>query len=579
MPGTKWAKYGKRYNKDWEKEKGVKEWIQPVAGDDSKALCRVCKCEIRAHHADLVQHASTDKHKKNAAPFSSMRLTDIGFAVSKQNESRQRAELKVATYVACHTSIKSVDHLGELMCSTCDKDIKMHRTKCTALINHAIAPCMFKDLQRDIGGAEYSLVIDESTDISSVKQLCVVIRYFSMTLNKIVSTFLGLINLEGETAEAIASTLTRFLQSIELDIKKCIGLGTDGCSVMVGKRNSVYTHLLQKNPNLQLLKCVCHSIQLCVSKAVETLPRNLEYLVSHSHNWFSHSALRRREYAKIYSLINPGEIPLMLVQMSGTRWLSIHDCCSRILNQWDELKLHFQLTKDHQRCYDAEILHQMYSDPVNKLYLLFLMPFLQEFNRINKLFQQDTGNPFKMLECLLHFFRCLISRVVRPGMIPTSDEQLLAIDITDPSVLLPVGAVNYGVTFMMALDEARMESTAERNMKSRCRDFLVEAGRQVQQRLPANIQIWKSMTVFSPTIILSQTKPQLSSVSMLKLYSGDLAALETQYQAVSYLPWTNKEDSQAEAFWVEVLNYKDSSGDHTFKKTCPLFLCHCLQCL
>ena len=31
MPGAKWAKYGKKYNKDWEKEKGVKEWIQPVA--------------------------------------------------------------------------------------------------------------------------------------------------------------------------------------------------------------------------------------------------------------------------------------------------------------------------------------------------------------------------------------------------------------------------------------------------------------------------------------------------------------------------------------------------------------------
>lgn len=69
-------------------------------------------------------------------------------------------------------------------------------------------------------------------------------------------------------------------------------------------------------------------------------------------------------------------------------------------------------------------------------------------------------------------------------MIPTSDEQLLAIDITNPSVLIPVGTGNYGVTFLMALDDARMESTAERNMKSRCRVFLVEASRQVQQRLP-----------------------------------------------------------------------------------------------
>ncbi|QQP48577.1 Uncharacterized protein FKW44_008940, partial [Caligus rogercresseyi] len=87
------------------------------------------------------------------------------------------------------------------------------------------------------------------------------------------------------------------------------------------------------NPQIQLLKCVCHSIQLCVSRAVETLPRNLEYLVAHSYSWFSHSAVRRREYAKVYGLINPGETPLMLVQMSSTRWLSIHDCCARILSQ------------------------------------------------------------------------------------------------------------------------------------------------------------------------------------------------------------------------------------------------------
>lgn len=34
-----------------------------MLGDNSKALCRICKCEIRAHCVDLVQHASTETHK------------------------------------------------------------------------------------------------------------------------------------------------------------------------------------------------------------------------------------------------------------------------------------------------------------------------------------------------------------------------------------------------------------------------------------------------------------------------------------------------------------------------------------
>lgn len=41
----------------------------------------------------------------------------------------------------------------------------------------------------------------------------------------------------------------------------------------------LYTHLLQKKQNLQLLKCMCHPIWLCVSKAAETLQCNFEYLV------------------------------------------------------------------------------------------------------------------------------------------------------------------------------------------------------------------------------------------------------------------------------------------------------------
>ncbi len=46
-------------------------------------------------------------------------------------------------------------------------------------------------------------------------------------------------DIQGETAEAIATTLIEFLDNIGLDFKKGFGIGTDGCSVMVGRKNSV----------------------------------------------------------------------------------------------------------------------------------------------------------------------------------------------------------------------------------------------------------------------------------------------------------------------------------------------------
>ena len=61
---SNWAKYGKKYCKGWEDEAELKACIKPVIGDDSKAMCKFCKCEIRAHHGDLVQHANSAKHQK-----------------------------------------------------------------------------------------------------------------------------------------------------------------------------------------------------------------------------------------------------------------------------------------------------------------------------------------------------------------------------------------------------------------------------------------------------------------------------------------------------------------------------------
>ena len=140
--------------------------------------------------------------------------------------------------------------------------------------------------------------------------------------------------------------------------------------------------------------------------------------------------------------INPGETPLKLAQLSGTRWLSIYDCCVRFLGQWDELKLHFQLCKNAKRCYEAELLYQMYCDPINKLYLQFLMPILQEFSRVKKLFQLEIGYAFKMLDCLKTCFRSLVPKILTPNAIPPSDLRLIDVNLDDTRNHMPLSVVN-----------------------------------------------------------------------------------------------------------------------------------------
>lgn len=254
----------------------------------------------------------------------------------------------------------AVDHLSELckqqFRDSKSGDLRVHRTKCTNIIKNALAPHFIKEIVSDLGDQEYSLLL-ESTDISVSKLLGISIRYFSRSLKTIISTFLGLVELEDGTANSIVNGVKGLLFALNIEIKKMIGIGTDNATVMTGTNNGVHALLKNAtgNDNLILVRCVCHSLQLALSHASEeTLPRNVEFLIRETYNWFSHSSNRRLYYKNIYQTINCGSEPLAIPQMCNTRWISIEPAVNRILNQWVELKLLFEVARRNDHCYMAE---------------------------------------------------------------------------------------------------------------------------------------------------------------------------------------------------------------------------------
>lgn len=60
-----------------------------------------------------------------------------------------------------------------------------------------------------ISDKKYSLLLDESTDVSVTKYLGIVVRYFSFDQNKVVSAFLALQSLESSDAAGIVTALLK----------------------------------------------------------------------------------------------------------------------------------------------------------------------------------------------------------------------------------------------------------------------------------------------------------------------------------------------------------------------------------
>ena len=75
-------------------------------------------------------------------------------------------------------------------------------------------------------------------------------------------------------------------------------------AVIYGAHNSLYTLLKEKIPNLQLIKCVCHSLNLVASSAADEFPSSVKFLLREVYNWFSKSLLPRVKYMRLWSALN-----------------------------------------------------------------------------------------------------------------------------------------------------------------------------------------------------------------------------------------------------------------------------------
>lgn len=132
-----------------------------------------------------------------------------------------------------------------------------------------------------------------------------VIIYFSNKKSKIVSTFLCIEELENGSADSIVICIKKAFKRFKLNITNLVGIGTDNANVMIGKNKSVHVALKKDVPDLVLVKCVCHSLQLAVNQSLKDfLPTNLEFLVYETYNWFSKSSNRQFAYKTLYENLN-----------------------------------------------------------------------------------------------------------------------------------------------------------------------------------------------------------------------------------------------------------------------------------
>ena len=117
----------------------------------------------------------------------------------------------------------------------------------------------------------YSIMIDESTDMSVINEMVVYARYIDSSA-LVKTAFLKIVELRNGSADTIEEALLAYLSDNSIPISGLVGFGSDGAAVMTGRLSGVATRLKRRQPILTSIHCVAHRLALAVGQAGEKVP-------------------------------------------------------------------------------------------------------------------------------------------------------------------------------------------------------------------------------------------------------------------------------------------------------------------
>lgn len=246
--------------------------------------------------SSLQKHAATSSHQKRTKSISTKQPTLFESTKNFNLNSKViEADIKYAILISEHNlSFQLMDHLSGCVSSICSdsqiaKKVKCSRKKVTAIIKNVVGTYYNDEICEILQKNKFSLIVDESTDISLNKTLCLVVRVASKEL-KICDFVFDLISVEKADATSLFKKITNCFEKGNIDFRKnLIGFAADAANVMMGRNHSVASLLNQEVENLFILKCVCHLFHLCASYACGKLPNSVGYLARDVYNYLKSS--------------------------------------------------------------------------------------------------------------------------------------------------------------------------------------------------------------------------------------------------------------------------------------------------
>lgn len=161
--------------------------------------------------------------------------------------------------------------------------------------NEIITSCntiILRKLVDKVNSAQgFSILADETSDISTTEQLSLCVRYVEVIDGQhfVKEDFLQFEQVTSVTGESLAKKIIEHFQKYGVDLNYVRGQGYDGAANMAGKYNGVHRIIQNDYPTALYVHCAAHALNLAVTKACEVQNiRNCLGVVEKVHTFSTH---------------------------------------------------------------------------------------------------------------------------------------------------------------------------------------------------------------------------------------------------------------------------------------------------
>lgn len=570
----KW--YKQTFCTSWLQDKKFSEWL--VHTSDGQTMCKVCDCKFKdPNKGALERHMVTEKHssamaaKKRSLFMTSFLKPKAKETVSSLEQSTAKAELLMTGYMAEHrVPFNQANHMAPLFAamfpdSKIAANMKIKRTKASYIMQDGIAYAEKKSVSSICADNFFSLLIDESTDVSTTQVLAVVVRFLEGS--EVKDALLDIVEVENGSAETLYAAVKDLFRENKIPLRNVIGFAADNCATMMGKQSGFQTLLKSDLPNVFVLGCVCHSFALCANHASKQLPSWLETFVKDVCSYFSRSSKRQRDFDLIQKVVKTQEHRIL--KLCQTRWLSRGQVIARILEQWDTLLLFFQSEASVDKVDGASSIYQRMTSVGTKHMLLFLNYILPKVDRMNVHFQAEQPQIHTLFNSISQFYRELLSLFVREDILSSMD--VSEIQPSDESTHRQLSELVLGGRCTAELTTKPL-GEKEEVFRGDCKRFLKELCMQIQNRFEfSKSSVLASLAVLDPGVALSATRPMSSLASLALKFpqvikSEELDDLDDEWRALLQAKeqLAQMQEKPVAEFWTSVASLKDGIGRPKF---------------